>query len=58
MSIDMAARVAAWVEGRRDAIAPRRLVLFFGGEPLLNLPVLYYLAERLHAARPRAASRS
>ena len=23
---------------------------FFGGEPLLNLPVLYYLAERLHAA--------
>ena len=51
MSIDMAARVAAWVEGRMDAIAPRRLVLtFFGGEPLLNLPVLYYLAERLHAA--------
>jgi uncharacterized protein len=51
MSTDMAARVAAWVEGRMDAIAPRRLVLtFFGGEPLLNLPVLYYLAERLHAA--------
>src|SRR5688572_23856806 len=51
MSLEMAARVAAWVEGRMDAIAPRRLVLtFFGGEPLLNMPVLYYLAERLHAA--------
>ncbi|HET7699190.1 MAG TPA: radical SAM protein [Vicinamibacterales bacterium] len=51
MSSDMAARVASWVEGRMEAIAPRRLVLtFFGGEPLLNLPVLYYLAERLHDA--------
>ena len=43
-----------------DAIAPGRLVLtFFGGEPLLNMPVLYYLAERLHAvvrvARRQAA---
>ena len=51
MSLEMAARVAAWVEGRMDAIGPRRLVLtFFGGEPLLNMPVLYYLSERLHAA--------
>jgi uncharacterized protein len=51
MSLDMAARVGSWVEARMDAITPRRLVLtFFGGEPLLNLPVLYYLAERLHAS--------
>jgi uncharacterized protein len=51
MTLEMAARVAAWVEGRMDAIAPKRLLLtFFGGEPLLNMPVLYYLAERLHAA--------
>ena len=50
MSIEMAARVSGWIEGRMDAIAPRRLVLtFFGGEPLLNIPVLYYMAERLHA---------
>ena len=36
--------------GASSAIAPRRLVLtFFGGEPLLNMPVLYYLSERLHA---------
>jgi uncharacterized protein len=49
MSLDMAARVGAWIERRVDAIAPKRLVLtFFGGEPLLNMPVLYYLSERLH----------
>jgi uncharacterized protein len=51
MSLDMAARVSAWIEGRIGAIAPERLVVtFFGGEPLLNMPVLYYMAERLHAA--------
>jgi uncharacterized protein len=51
MSMEMAARVAAWGEGRLDAVAPKRLIVtFFGGEPLLNMPVLYYLAERLHAA--------
>jgi uncharacterized protein len=51
MSPEMAARVAEWVEGRMDTIRPSRFVLtFFGGEPLLNMPVLYYLAERLHAA--------
>ncbi len=51
MSLETAARAAAWVDRRLDAIAPGRLVLtFFGGEPLLNLPVLYDLAERLHAS--------
>ena len=51
MSLDMAGRVASWVESRLDTVNPKRLVLtFFGGEPLLNMPVLYYLAERLHAS--------
>jgi uncharacterized protein len=51
MTLETAARVAAWTEGRLDAIHPERLMLtFFGGEPLLNLPVVYYLAERLHEA--------
>jgi len=51
MSMEMAARVGAWTEARLDEVQPQRLVLtFFGGEPLLNLPVLYYLSERLHAA--------
>ena len=51
MTLDMAARVATWSESRLDAVRPKRLVLtFFGGEPLLNMPVLYYLSERLHTA--------
>jgi uncharacterized protein len=48
MSLETAVRVAEWTEARLDAVAPQSLVLtFFGGEPLLNLPVVYYLAERL-----------
>ena len=36
------------------ACSPEKLVLtFFGGEPLLNLPVMYHLAER-HVARHAA----
>jgi uncharacterized protein len=51
MSMEMAARLEQWVESRLDTLAPERLVLtFFGGEPLLNMPVLYYLAEELHKA--------
>src|SRR5207248_3665794 len=47
MSLETAARVAAWIERELDRVAPERLVLtFFGGEPLLNLPVMYDLAER------------
>jgi uncharacterized protein len=48
MSMESAARVAQWTEERMDAVKPKQLALtFFGGEPLLNLPVMYYLAERL-----------
>ena len=48
MSLDTAARVAAWTEERLDTLHPESFVLtLFGGEPLLNLPVAYYLAERL-----------
>jgi len=55
MSPDTAARVAAWVESRLDAIGPKSLALtFFGGEPLLNQPVMFSLAEQLWtAARTR-----
>jgi uncharacterized protein len=49
MSLETAARTAAWVEREIDRVLPEHVTLmFFGGEPLLNLPVLYYLAERLH----------
>jgi uncharacterized protein len=58
MSMATAAAVADWIEARLDTLGPERLVLtFFGGEPLLNLPVLYYLAERLSSsARERAVT--
>jgi uncharacterized protein len=59
MSMETAERVAEWAESRLDAIAPKTFALtFFGGEPLLNLPVLYYLAERLSNACQERGVRS
>jgi uncharacterized protein len=47
MSPETAGRVADWIEREMDRVRPERVVLtFFGGEPLLNLPVVYALAER------------
>ncbi|MBI3047525.1 MAG: radical SAM protein, partial [Acidobacteria bacterium] len=49
MSLETAAKVAEWIAGRLDEVRPGRFVLtLFGGEPLLNLPVAYFLAERCH----------
>ena len=54
MSLETAARVADWIERELDRVRPEKFVLtFFGGEPLLNLPVMYYLAERLKEATSR-----
>jgi uncharacterized protein len=51
MTLEQAAQVVGWVEERLDTVRPERFVLsLFGGEPLLNLPVAYYLAERCFAA--------
>ena len=51
MTLEQAAKVVSWIEERLDAVRPERLVItLFGGEPLLNLPVAYYLAENCHAA--------
>jgi uncharacterized protein len=48
MTLETAGRVAEWIEERLDMVAPESFVLtLFGGEPLLNLPVAYYLSERL-----------
>ena len=45
--METAVRVGTWIERELDRVRPERIVLmFFGGEPLLNLPVMYYLAER------------
>ena len=47
MSLETAQRVAEWFERELDRVRPQKFVLtFFGGEPLLNLPVMYMLAER------------
>ena len=51
MSHETAARVGDWMEARLDALRPMRFTLtFFGGEPLLNMPVVEYLAERMWRA--------
>jgi uncharacterized protein len=51
MTLEQAAEVVDWIEKRLDALRPERLILtLFGGEPLLNLPVAYYLAERCFEA--------
>ena len=48
MTLETAGRVAEWIEERLDMVAPESFVLtLFGGKPLLNLPVAYYLSERL-----------
>ena len=47
MTLETSARVAQWIEGELDRLKPETLVItFFGGEPLLNLPVMYDMAER------------
>jgi uncharacterized protein len=58
MTLETAVRVAAWIEGELDRVRPEKLVLtFFGGEPLLNVPVMYVLAERLWDACDRRGVR-
>jgi uncharacterized protein len=48
MSMESAGKVASWIESRMDTTRASSFVLtFFGGEPLLNLPVMYFMAERL-----------
>ena len=48
MPLETARRVIAWIERELDRVRPEKFVLtFFGGEPLINLPVMYEMAERL-----------
>ena len=47
MSMATAGQAAAWIEHEVRRVHPARVVLtFFGGEPLLNLPALFEIAER------------
>ena len=58
MSLETAGRVGDWLERELDRVRPERFVFtFFGGEPLLNLPVMYLLAERMwNATESRGVS--
>ena len=48
MSMETAAQVGDWAERRLDELGAESYVItFFGGEPLLNMPVVYYLSERM-----------
>ncbi len=48
MSMGTAVKVGDWIEREIERVNPEQFrLMFFGGEPLLNLPVMYYLAERL-----------
>ena len=51
MSLETAHRTIAWMTRELDRVRPKKFVLtFFGGEPLLNLPVMYEVAERMWEA--------
>ena len=51
MSLETAGRLASWIEAKLDELGSQSFALtFFGGEPLLNQPVMFYLAERLWQA--------
>src|SRR5437667_9442095 len=47
MTLETSARLAQWIERELDRLRPTTFAMtFFGGEPLLNLPVVYDLADR------------
>jgi uncharacterized protein len=49
MSAATAAQVSEWIGRQIERVGPERLVLtFFGGEPLLNTPVMFDIAEQCH----------
>src|SRR6266581_2118257 len=51
MSPETARQAVAWMTRELDRVRPGKLVLtFFGGEPLLNLPVMYEVAGQMWAA--------
>ncbi len=51
MSMETAHRLCDWVEMKLDALGSSQFALtFFGGEPLLNQPVMFAMAERLWRA--------
>jgi len=60
MSLETAQQVGDWIERELDRVRPGKLTLmFFGGEPLLNLPVMYAISRRMaEATRRRGLSQT
>jgi uncharacterized protein len=51
MTLETAVKVADWIEHQLDVVRPGKVhLMFFGGEPLLNLPVMYLISERIAKA--------
>ena len=51
MTLETSEKLARWIEGELDRLRPETFAMtFFGGEPLLNLPVVYDLADRMWQA--------
>ena len=51
MTLETSQKLARWIEGELDRLRPETFAMtFFGGEPLLNLPVVYDLADRMWQA--------
>ena len=58
MTLETAAGRREWTEKRLDGsqAGEASSLTFFGGEPLLNLPVMYYLAERCRRLQGAASA--
>ena len=51
MTLETSEKLARWIEGELDRLRPETFTMtFFGGEPLLNLPVMFDLADRMWQA--------
>ena len=51
MSQETCSQVVAWIKKKMEDIRPRTLsILYYGGEPLLNMPAINYLSQALYKA--------
>jgi uncharacterized protein len=49
MSQETCKQVVAWIKKKMEDIKPRILgILYFGGEPLLNMPAINYISQELY----------
>lgn len=49
LSQEKAAEIVAWLKNKAMEVNPEEVeIVFFGGEPLMNIPVLEYIAKELH----------